>query len=111
MTAQREEDLVMPDQQPVLNQLDLVVRDIDATLAFYRCLGLEIPESAVWRTASGAHHMDLNLPNGFHLHFDSLALTKAFNRGWPELPGTGTRNIVGFSVPSRQAVDERYAAL
>jgi len=25
----------MTDQQPVLNQLDLVVRDMDATLAFY----------------------------------------------------------------------------
>jgi hypothetical protein len=50
--------------QPVLNQLDLVVRDIDAWLAFCRRLGLDIPESAVWRTASGARHADLRLPNG-----------------------------------------------
>jgi catechol 2,3-dioxygenase-like lactoylglutathione lyase family enzyme len=101
----------MTDQQPVLNQLDLVVRDMDATLAFYRRLGLEIPDGAVWRTASGAHHMDLDLPNGFHLHFDSFALAKSFNSGWQELPGTGTRSIVGFSVPSREAVDQRYAEL
>ncbi len=101
----------MAELQPVLNQLDLVVRDIDATVAFYRRLGLGIPDSAIWRTASGAHHMDLNLPNGFHLHFDSVALTKSFNCGWPEAPGTGTRNIVGFSMPSRESVDECYADL
>ena len=101
----------MTDQQPVLNQLDLVVRDIDDALAFYRRLGLEIPESAVWRTASGAHHVDLHLPNGFHLHLDSIALAKSFNRGWPEVAGTGTKTIVGFALPSREAVDERYADL
>jgi len=101
----------MADQRPLLNQLDLVVRDIDAAVAFYRRVGLEIPDTAIWRTASGAHHVDLNLPNGFHLHFDSLALTKSFNRGWREVAGTGTKTIVGFSLPSRQAVDERYADL
>jgi len=95
----------MADQRPLLNQLDLVVRDIDAAVAFYRRVGLEIPDTAIWRTASGAHHVDLNLPNGFHLHFDSLALTKSFNRGWREVAGTGTKTIVGFSLPSRQAVD------
>jgi catechol 2,3-dioxygenase-like lactoylglutathione lyase family enzyme len=101
----------MADEQPVLDQLDLVVRDIDASLAFYRCLGLEIPDGAVWRTASGAHHVDLHLPNGFHLHLDSAALTRSFDSGWPERPGAGTKAIVGFALPSRGAVDERYADL
>jgi len=101
----------MTHQQPVLDLLDLVVRDMDATLAFYRRLGLEIPDRAVWRTASGAHHVDLDLPNGFHLHFDSIALAKSFNRGWPEQAGTGTRPIIGFSLSSREAVDDRYADL
>jgi len=41
----------MNGSPPLLNQLDLVVRDIDLALAFYRRLGLDIPESAVWRTA------------------------------------------------------------
>jgi uncharacterized glyoxalase superfamily protein PhnB len=97
-------------EPPLLNQLDLVVRDIDATLAFYRRLGLDIPESAVWRTASGAHHVDLTLPNGFHLHFDSLALTRYFDRGWRDA-ASATTTVVGFAVASRQAVDDRYADL
>jgi catechol 2,3-dioxygenase-like lactoylglutathione lyase family enzyme len=32
----------MTDATPVLNQLNLVVRDTDASVAFYRRLGLEI---------------------------------------------------------------------
>jgi uncharacterized glyoxalase superfamily protein PhnB len=97
--------------QPVLNQLDLVVRDIEAALAFYRRVGLQIPDHAVWRTTSGAHHVDLHLPNGFTLHLDSVALARSFNSGWPQLAGTGTKTIVGFALPSREAVDERYADL
>ncbi len=100
----------MAQQPPLLNQLDLVARDVDASLAFYRRLGLEIPESAVWRTASGAHHVDLHLPNGFTLHIDSVALTKRFARGWSER-GAGSKTIVGFALPSREAVDARYADL
>jgi catechol 2,3-dioxygenase-like lactoylglutathione lyase family enzyme len=88
-------------EPPLLNQLDLVVRDIDATVAFYRRLGLDIPESAVWRTASGAHHVDLTLPNGFHLHFDSLALTRYFDSGWRDA-ASATTNVVGFAVASRR---------
>jgi catechol 2,3-dioxygenase-like lactoylglutathione lyase family enzyme len=101
----------MNDAQPLLNQLNFVVRDIDAALGFYRRLGLVIPDSAVWRTASGAHHVDLTLPNGVHFHLDSVALAKSYNAGWWEPAGGGSRSVLGFSLPSRQAVDERYAEL
>ena len=29
---------------------------MEASLAFYRRLGVNLPEANVWRTASGAHH-------------------------------------------------------
>lgn len=96
---------------PLLNQLDLVVGDIDATVAFYRRLGLDIPEAAIWRTESGAHHVDLTLANGFHLHFDSAALAKSFDRGWPDRAASGPCVVVGFAIASRQEVDQRYADL
>jgi catechol 2,3-dioxygenase-like lactoylglutathione lyase family enzyme len=95
----------------VLNQLDLVVRDMEATLAFYRRLGLEIPDSAVWRTASGTHHVNMTTSNGLHLHFDSVELAKHYNAGWQEPARGGSRIVVGFSLPSRDAVDARYADL
>ncbi len=94
-----------------LNQLDLVVRDMEASIAFYRALGVEIPETAIWRTKTGAHHVDLTMPGGFTLHFDSAALAKEYDRGWREPTGSGTRNVVGFRVASREDVDRIHAEL
>jgi len=97
--------------KPVLNQVDLVVRDMEATLAFYRALGVEIPESAIWRTATGAHHVDVPMPGGLFLHFDSAALAKAYDRGWREPSGSGTRNVLSFKLASREDVDRIHEQL
>ena len=98
----------MTKATPVLSGLNLVVRDVDAALAFYRALGLEIPESTIWRTDSGAHHVDVAMPNGLGLDLDSEQLAGSYNAGWrPD----GPRSVIGFSLPTREAVDERYAAL
>jgi uncharacterized glyoxalase superfamily protein PhnB len=97
--------------QPDLKQLDLVVHDMDATLAFYRAAGVDIPESAIWRTASGIHHVDVTLPGGMILHFDSPALAKVYNRGWREPTGTGSRTVVTFRVASRDEVDRIHTKL
>ena len=94
----------------VLDQLNLVVRDMDETLAFYRRLGVEIPENIVWRTDTGAHHVDLEMPGGFSLDFDSEGLARAYNDGW-HARTTAERTLIGFKVETREAVDERYADL
>ena len=39
--------------KPILNQINLVCGDVNASIAFYRRLGMEIPDAAVWRTPSG----------------------------------------------------------
>lgn len=96
---------------PDLNQVDLVVRDMEATIEFYRALGIEIPEDAIWRTATGVHHVDLTMPSGLVLHFDSAALTKAYDRGWREPSGSGTRNVLTFKVSSREEVDRIHGKL
>ena len=101
----------MSDVQPVLDQINLVVRDMDATLTFYRRLGLDIPDRAVWRTDSGAHHVTVTMPNGVDLEFDSVALAQEYNAGWREPPSGSGRCVVGFKLPSRDAVDDRYAEL
>ncbi len=96
---------------PDLNQLDLVVADMAATIAFYRALGVEIPETALWRTATGIHHVDITMPGGLIVHFDSAALAKVYDRGWREPSGTGTRNVLGFRVSSREDVDRIHERL
>jgi catechol 2,3-dioxygenase-like lactoylglutathione lyase family enzyme len=97
--------------QPDLNQIDLVVRDMDASLAFYRALGVDIPESAIWRTASGAHHVDLAMPSGTIVHLDSEALARVYDRGWRQPSGPCTRAVLSFRVPTREDVDRIHAHL
>ena len=96
---------------PDLHLLDLVTANMDATIAFYRALGVAIPEMAVWRTASGPHHVDITMPGGMTIHFDSPALAKVYNRGWREPTGAGSRVIIGFRVASRDDVDHTHSRL
>lgn len=48
--------------KPILNQINLVCGDVNASIAFYRRLGMEITDAAVWRTPSGAHHVNAAAP-------------------------------------------------
>ena len=97
--------------QPDLNQVDFLVRDPEATLAFYRELGVEFPEAGIWRTATGIHHIDVTMPGGLVVHFDSAALAKVYDRGWREPTGSGTRNVFSFKVPAREDVDRLHGKL
>jgi uncharacterized glyoxalase superfamily protein PhnB len=88
--------------------IDLICRDIDATVAFYRLVGADIPDDTIWRTASGAHHVS-DVPLGaMGLSFNSPALTRGFHAGYDQSP---TPTIIGFRVPTRDAVDEVHARL
>jgi len=97
--------------RPTLTGLNLVVRDVDATIAFYRELGLDIPGDAAWRTPTGAHHVDLKLGGGISLDFDSHALAREYNAGWRPKEGSGTSCVIGFSMPDRTSVDDCHARL
>lgn len=96
--------------RPVLRQMNLVARDMTATLAFYRRLGLDIPEEAVWSSGGKAHHVVVDMPDGFQIEFDSPELTRAYDPGWEDSIG-GNPNFLVFTLPSREAVDETYADL
>jgi catechol 2,3-dioxygenase-like lactoylglutathione lyase family enzyme len=94
------------DAPPVLAQLNLVVADMAASVAFYRLLGLTIDDTHPY----SAHHIDVTMPGGFELALDSVEFARRWDAGWRGAPGTA-RNVIGFNLPSRQAVDDRYAAL
>lgn len=87
----------------MLNQIDLIVRDMDATVAFYRQLGLEIDADA------GGVHVEVRFSNGMLLEFDSTAFVTQWDAGWNG--STGGSAVLGFAVPSRAAVDALYADL
>jgi len=90
------------------HQINLVARNLHETLAFYRRLGVEIPDQAVWRTASGAHHATADTDVGVDLEFDSEKLARAYNAGFAAKRG---RVVIGLSLESRDAVDLAWANL
>lgn len=92
-------------EQPVFNQVNLVVSDMGATVAFYRRLGLTVPDTAA---AWAEHHRSTTMPAGIELEFDSPQSVDAWNEGWP---ADRRAAVLGFSVGSGEAVDELYADL
>ncbi len=93
------------DERPVLDQLNLVVRDMEATLAFYELLGVEIaPTAPPW----DRHHRNAQTREGIDLDFDSTTFATQWDEGWR----AGTNGaVVGFRVGSRDAVDRIYERL
>ena len=91
----------------VLNQLNIVCKDFDATLAFYRRLGLGIADAPA---RDGIRHAEVTLPSGLTLEFDNIALAQTYNAAWRGAAGSSPA-VIGFALPSREAVDQLYAEL
>lgn len=96
--------------RPVLNQVNVIGSDLDATLAFYRRLGVDIPEDRVWRTTTGAHHITAaeGQDESAGLDLDSATFAQVWNTGWRGRTDLAGRVVVGFGVASREAVDDIY---
>ena len=68
---------------PKLDMIGMVVQDMARTLAFYRQLGLDIPDGA-----DSEPHVEATLPNGLRVGWDTVATIR---RGLVQnlLPGVG----------------------
>ena len=89
---------------PRFDLIDLIARDYDATIAFYRRLGLEVHDG----TEGEIRHADAEF-DGIEIHIDNEHLAGLYNASWRS--GQQPRVIVGFRVQSREDVDARYADL
>ena len=96
----------MSDIPPDLHMLNLVVGDMPASLEFYRRLGVAVPDGG---DAAGAH-VQLRMPGGFSLELDTAESARLWHAAWRAGPASPTV-VIGFSLPDREAVDERYAEL
>lgn len=95
----------MNDSTPYITSVNLVVRDMAAALAFYRLLGLPIAAGMEQRP-----HVSTPFPGGLSLEFDTRELTRAYDLGWQER-AAGNGVILQFMLPSRGAVDAKFAEL
>jgi uncharacterized glyoxalase superfamily protein PhnB len=87
---------------PVLFQLNLLVKDVATSVAFYRRLGLTV--EAASRPEWARHHATAVMPGGVRLELDSLAFAKEWNAGWQGHPGNSA-GVIFFSVAERRDVD------
>ena len=86
------------------DMIALTVRDLDASLRFYRLLGLDIPERA-----EGEDHVDFITPSGYRLAWDSVELIKGLYPEW--VAPAGYRMTLGFKCDSPAEVDATFARL
>jgi catechol 2,3-dioxygenase-like lactoylglutathione lyase family enzyme len=87
---------------PTLAVIGLVVKDMSASLSFYRDLGVDVPAEA-----DGAPHVEVELPNGVRLAFDTREVLAAYDPAWME-PAGGHRIALSFACAGPAAVDAAH---
>ncbi|MFC4858635.1 VOC family protein [Actinophytocola glycyrrhizae] len=88
---------------PKLDMIGLVVEDMAASLAFYRKLGLDIPDT-------DEPHVEATLPNGLRFGWDTVDVVRSFDPEWTKPVGGNSVGIC-FLCDSPAEVDKTHAAL
>ncbi|MDP7701132.1 VOC family protein [Mycobacterium sp. TY815] len=91
------------DNQPVSAAVEIVANDLRRSLDFYRLLGLTIP-------ADVAGHVEVDLPGGSRLLFDTEETIAGLHPGWtaPTSPG---RVTLAFGLAAPADVDAVFRRL
>jgi catechol 2,3-dioxygenase-like lactoylglutathione lyase family enzyme len=84
------------NEAPKLEQVNVVARDVAASVEFYRRLGVEIEES---QPPWADRHRNGRSPGGADVDIDS----DEFAAEWGSVAGPGV--LLNFRVPTREAVD------
>ena len=87
---------------PKLDLVGIPVKDMAKALAFYRQLGLDIPAEM-----DSEGHVEVKLPNGLRLAWDSQEVIRSFDPDWQ--PATGGHGIgLAFLCDSPADVDATF---
>lgn len=85
--------------------MHLTVKDMSASIAFYRRIGLDIGEPV-----GGDPHVEIDVGSGVHIALSTVELTRSYDPGWRE-PNLAPGSVLQFRVGSRAAVDALYREL
>jgi catechol 2,3-dioxygenase-like lactoylglutathione lyase family enzyme len=88
-----------------LDLVGVVVRDMEASLAFYRRLGLDIPEGA-----ESEPHVEATTTSVLRVAWDTAELIQQIDPDWTE-PSGGHRVALAFLCSSPGDVDAKYDEL
>ncbi len=84
-----------------IDMIGLTVRDMKATLEFYRLLRLDIPAGV-----EGEDFVEVTTPNGYRISWNSLEMVKGIDPDWVE--PVGQRIGLAFKCDNPAEVDELY---
>jgi catechol 2,3-dioxygenase-like lactoylglutathione lyase family enzyme len=88
-----------------LDLIGIVVEDMGRSLAFYRELGVDLPEGA-----EGQPHVEATLPGGLRLALDAQETIRSFDPEWGQATG-GPQISLAFRFDSPSEVDAAYEHL
>jgi catechol 2,3-dioxygenase-like lactoylglutathione lyase family enzyme len=88
-----------------LDLIGIVVEDMERALAFYRELGLDVPEDG-----DGQPHVETTLRGGLRLAWDTRETIQSFNPDWEPASG-GPQIGLAFLVDSPADVDAVFERL
>ena len=86
---------------PQLNAIGITVSDMGRSIAFYRLLGLDVPETP------DEGHVDAFLPNGVRFMLDSEDVVRSFLPDWTR--ANGNQIVLALECSSPAEVDAVYA--
>ena len=85
---------------PQLNAIGIISSDMERSIAFYRILGLDVPDTA------SKGHVDAFLASGVHFMLDSEEEIRKFRPEWTRT--TGNQIALALECASPGEVDEVY---
>ncbi len=88
-----------------LDFIGIVTRDLPASLAFYRLLGLDVAEGQ-----DDAPHVETVLPSGLRIAWDPVSTIRTFDPEY-RLPTGGHRVAFAFRAEGPSDVDDAYHRL
>ena len=86
---------------PKLDLIGIVVKDMPASLAFYRLLGMDIPAAM-----DSEGHVEVVLDGGLRVAWDTIEVVMSFSDHWTE--PAGHRMGLAFLCDSPDEVDRVY---
>lgn len=95
--------VVYMDSQLISAAIEIVASDLERSLAFYRMLGLTIPET-------DSPHVEVALPGGNRLLFDTEETIASFHPGWTS-PTSSGRVVLAFGLPEPADVDGLFGRI
>ena len=85
---------------PELNAIGIVASDVARSIAFYRLLGVDVPEE-------GEGHIEATLPSGTRFMLDEESVVKSFRPDWTR--ETGNQLALAFECSGPAEVDELWS--